>query len=247
MSYDRIVNSDVLDSAMTVTANAIRLKTGSTDKIEWNETNGFKDAVGEVYEAGKKAENDFFWDSLQDKGKRRRYYNAFSSDYTLKWNDVLYNPKYPIICERSDRNDAYRIFYRSTQITDTKVPIILNGTEFTETFSGSGLRVIRSLTLNNVPSMSYPFRYCAYLEELNVYGEIAVNGFDTSPCKKLNKASHISIMTALSTTTSGLTVTFSKAAVDKAFETSDGANDGSTSPEWLALEATRPNWTKELA
>ena len=54
-------------------------------------------------------------------------------------------------------------------------------------------------------------------------------------------------MAALSTTTTGLTVTFSKTAVDKAFETAEGANDGSTSPEWLALVATRPNWGIGLA
>ena len=54
-------------------------------------------------------------------------------------------------------------------------------------------------------------------------------------------------MTKLTDTASGKTITFSKTAVNKAFETSAGANDGSTSAEWLALVGTKPNWTISLA
>ena len=42
------------------------------------------------------------------------------------------------------------------------------------------------------------------------------------------------------------TVTFSQTAVNKAFETNEGANDGSTSTAWRELIATRPNWTFAL-
>lgn len=65
--------------------------------------------------------------------------------------------------------------------------------------------------------------------------------FNRSP--KLTKASLLSIFTALSTTVTGRTVTVHRKAVNKAFETRDGANDGSTSQEWLDLIATRSNWT----
>lgn len=61
MAYDKVVDSAVLNGAMTATANAIREKTGSTEPIPWNETNGFKDSIEEVYEAGKKAEHDALW------------------------------------------------------------------------------------------------------------------------------------------------------------------------------------------
>jgi hypothetical protein len=54
------------------------------------------------------------------------------------------------------------------------------------------------------------------------------------------------IVNALSTTTTGLFVTLRKDAVNKAFETSEGAMDGSTSDEWLALAATKANWTISL-
>ena len=46
--------------------------------------------------------------------------------------------------------------------------------------------------------------------------------------------------------TSALTATFNKAAVNKAYEKSEGANDGSTSYLWRDRLNTRPNWTVEL-
>lgn len=44
MAYDKIIDSAALDAAMTATADAIRAKTGSSDKIEWTEQ-GFAAAV----------------------------------------------------------------------------------------------------------------------------------------------------------------------------------------------------------
>jgi hypothetical protein len=65
-------------------------------------------------------------------------------------------------------------------------------------------------------------------------------------CVKLSKASIKSIMDVLSSTTSGLTITLSGAAVDKAFETAEGANDGRESSEWITL-STAKNWYVTLA
>ena len=42
-------------------------------------------------------------------------------------------------------------------------------------------------------------------------------------------------------------LTFSEEAVNKAFETSEGANDGSNSTEWKALADTKKNWTITLS
>ncbi len=63
-------------------------------------------------------------------------------------------------------------------------------------------------------------------------------------CSKLDKVSHISIVDALSTTTSGLTVTFNKAAVNAAFGIN--VDDPTTYPEgseFYELRYSRPNWT----
>ena len=62
----------------------------------------------------------------------------------------------------------------------------------------------------------------------------------------LYKASIINIINTLSFTTSAYTVTFSKTAVNNAFETTAGAADGTTSQEWANLIATKSNWTISL-
>ena len=92
------------------------------------------------------------------------------------------------------------------------------------------------------------FGYCAYLINLTfVEGSVIASDLAFNRSPKLTKASLLSIFTALSTTVSGKTVTVHKTAVNKAFETSEGANDGSTSQEWLDLIATRSNWTVSLS
>ena len=45
MAYDKVIDSAKLNSAMTATADAIRVKTGGTETIEWDESTGFASAV----------------------------------------------------------------------------------------------------------------------------------------------------------------------------------------------------------
>lgn len=47
----------------------------------------------EVYEAGKQAERDRFWDAYQQNGNRTDYYNAFSGD---GWTSENLKPKYKV-------------------------------------------------------------------------------------------------------------------------------------------------------
>lgn len=90
------------------------------------------------------------------------------------------------------------------------------------------------------------FNNCVALENIVLEGTITKNGFNVQHSTKLSKATLINIVNVLSTTTSGTSITVSKAAVNKAFETAEGANDGSTSSEWTTLIATRSNWTINL-
>ena len=115
--------------------------------------------------------------------------------------------------------------------------------------AASDLKTIRKLILKADGSQTFnnTFTGCANLENIEIEGTIGQNGFDIHWSTKLSKASITSIINALSTTTSGLTITLSKTAVNSAFETSEGASDGSTSDEWLALIATKQNWTISLA
>ena len=63
---------------------------------------------------------------------------------------------------------------------------------------------------------------------------------------KLSKDSILSLIACLSTEATGKTLTVSQTAVNAAFETSEGAADGSTSAEWTALVESKPNWTISL-
>lgn len=62
----------------------------------------------------------------------------------------------------------------------------------------------------------------------------------------IDKRTIIQIVNALSNNVKGCTVTFSKFAVDTAFETSTGAADGSTSFEWETGMMSKSNWTFSL-
>ncbi len=104
--------------------------------------------------------------------------------------------------------------------------------------------VLNSEGLNTYTST---FNNCPKLQNLVISGGvIGQNGLNLQWSVELSHDSFVSLVTALSTTTSGLSVTASLQAVNKAFETSEGAADGSTSAEWVALVATRPNWTINL-
>ena len=59
------------------------------DKLTQIAENGQK-----IYDAGKKAEYDAFWDGYQLEGKRIDYQYAFGS---VGWNDETFKPKYDII------------------------------------------------------------------------------------------------------------------------------------------------------
>ena len=115
------------------------------------------------------------------------------------------------------------------------------------TFEYSYIRQIPLLRIDENTTFSNTFRDCTKLKDVIMEGTIGQNGFDTHWSTAVSKASIKNIIECLSTTATGLTVTLSKTAVDKAFETSTNAVNGSTSNEWVALIATRNNWTISLA
>lgn len=48
MAHDKIIDSAQLDGALTVTADAIRAKSGDSSKITWDATKGFSEAIDEI-------------------------------------------------------------------------------------------------------------------------------------------------------------------------------------------------------
>ena len=146
----------------------------------------------------------------------------------------------------------------------TTVPYIdLRNSTYAKVLTGSFDQCIKLVTIEGIHikedgsqgldasgGSASAFRGCSSLENIKFYGTIGDNlNFQWS--KKLSKASILNILDALSTTTDDLTVTFSKAAVDAAFETSPGANNGSSSQEWGIWEIGMPptgraNWIFDL-
>ncbi|MBQ7799640.1 MAG: hypothetical protein IJ370_04035 [Oscillospiraceae bacterium] len=177
---------------------------------------GYADGYEVGCEDGKKSEYDSFWNAYQKNGTRTDYAQAF---YANGWNDITYNPKYDLMC----KNNAYGIFGYSS-ITDTKKDIdITKALGTAAMFNGASLlKTIRKLIVcETTPFGSDTFKNCLALENLTVEGTIGQAIFNVQWSTKLNKASIASIVNALSATTTGLSVTLSLEAVNKAFETSE--------------------------
>lgn len=114
-------------------------------------------------------------------------------------------------------------------------------------FNGcSKLTTIPQLDTSKGIEFGNMFYGCSALTNLTIAGSINTSEMNLKSATKLSKASITSVVNALSASASGKSITFSKTAIDSAFETSSGAADGSTSDEWLNLIATKSNWTISL-
>lgn len=228
--------------------------------------------VTPVYEAGEKSAYDAFWDIYQENGKRIGYQHAFSG---AGWTNETCKPKYDIIpvdvymmisfsritdldalCDRCgvkfDLSQCYNLHYlvfsqhkiERLRVIDTRAATHLHCV----INNAQGLHTIEKFIYKEDGSQTSDgeFYYLPALVNITVEGTIGHGKFNLWNSHGLSKASIVSIINALSATTSGLTVTLSKNAINKAFETSDGANNGTSSEEWLQLISTKPNWTINL-
>ena len=80
---------------MTAIADAIRAKTGGTEPLTLD---GMAEDIPKVYNAGKQAQYDEFWDDFQQNGEQRKYMRAFQGSC---WTDKTFNPKYDIISTKT--------------------------------------------------------------------------------------------------------------------------------------------------
>lgn len=170
------------------------------------------------------------------------------------------NTKKPLIdmtdiCEMIDWSTcskATRIFYNAwcKNITCD----FSNATNIEEAFNRANGGDIRNLRLkvsakctnyrnafwylgSNVTSEDFT---CIFLEG----SEIAANGVSLQHSKTLSKESIVSLFNALSESTSGLSVTLSKAAVNRAFNIDvDDVNTYPEGSEYYTLRHSRDNWT----
>lgn len=256
-------NKTTIDKFITRIKNNTPLvyEKGKTEGVE----EGLDTAITvqeEFLESQPQAYYDIFWDMVQHNGTRTNYRYAFAG---TSFDVELMKPKYPIIPkdatymfmhntrgypDMKDYSEICKILDLS-QITDaTSIFQNICGKNLTvdlsncekapNAFNCNSGGSIDNLTLKvteKLTSASSMFLYNTHLETLIFTDDsvIAV-GLTLQRCSKLSKASIESIINALSTTTSGLTVTLSQTAINNAF----------TEEEWDALETTKTNWTINL-
>ena len=243
---------------------------------------GKTEGVEEGLEEGKQAEYDAFWDAFQQNGNRRNYQYAFcergwsNANLNPKYMMVTSTGEKMFyrcncggktrldmteICKKLDASQATSAaFMFSDAFLDNITVDLGNATTLNTCFSSGNIGANKSVknvalkVTDKCTTFSNAFAYCGATEEI-IFTEgsvIASNGLNLQWSKNLSKTSIKSIINALSATTEGLSVTFSETAVNKAFETSEGLADGSTSAEWIALagnettESIRPNWNISL-
>ncbi len=230
---------------------------------EGTHTREYAPKINKVFEAGKKAEYDSFWDIYQQNGNRQSYYTAFAGE---GWTNDTFKPKYDIrpigtammlfVSSKID-GDLVEILDKQGVVLDTSMSTNLSNAFSVSLFTRIGvvdtrgvaalsqtwhasyyLETIDKVILNNAGTTSFnmTFSACNQLKNLLIEGVIGQNGFDVSASRGLSHDSIVSIINALSTTTSGLAVTLSKTAVNNAF----------SDTEWATLIATKSNWTINL-
>lgn len=251
--------------------NTANETTGKNDATLTEAVNHLKEGYGQG------GGDSDFWDKYQDNGNRTDYLRAFGgigwNDETFKpkhsirpvnstnmFSDCRITNLKKLMEDRGLELDFSGITYNrvsqvfsDSKITDLGIIDVSSCASIGYLFyRASNLVNIEKLILSSDGKTTFAgneFTSCSALKEIRVEGVIGKTGFNTSSAKSLSKASIESIINALSTTTSGLTVTLSKAAVDRiSTEEEYGsyvwwytlAGDGTT-------DGIRPNWTISLA
>ena len=217
--------------------------------------------VDKVYDAGKKAEYDAFWDRFQ--GNQSSYAYAFSG---RGWDDTTFRPKYNIVTSGSATNNMFcnsnivdldKILKEQNVTMDVSLSVRVDYMFYycrllemvpEITFGAScgnisymfnncdKLKRIKGLILpNKTLTATNVFNNCTSLEEITIGGTIAFS-MDIHWSTNLTADSIKSIIEHLSDTSSGLTLTLPNTA-----ESNYDAVYGSGA--WSALRATKSNWS----
>ena len=182
--------------------------------------------VPKVYEAGKQARDDRFWNIFQKNGVRRNYNSGFAY-----WYGELFEPKYDLIANNSSNmfyhfnnwlttepinfielcsrlnikmdfsgvaSTAAYMFY-SAKISHLPEIDLSNAMNLSYAFNGSKISYIEKLKLSNsqAQTFSYTFNNCSALKHCIFEGTIAQNGFNVSSCVELDYESLLSILDCL--------------------------------------------------
>lgn len=251
-------------------ADKIRDKTGETEPIKPND---FVNKIDDVYEAGVNDAYDTFWDEYQQNGNRTDYKYAFANwtdkSFKPKYNMVVttaygmfatFNKRNGVLVSLPEllqeagitidfsKTNGFYYLGDSSYISDFGFIDCSGSVNIAQMFNAANRLETVSLKLKSDGSQTFngSFGGCINLKNITIEGTIG-NNISFSDSSLLTKESITSIINALSSTATGKTLTLKTAAVNSAFETSEGANDGSISDEWLALTGTKTNWTITLS
>ena len=251
-----------VNEKMTAIADAIRERTGGTDALTLDDM--ARDVL-KVYDSGKQAERDKFWEIYQEKGKRTQYNFAFAGK---GWTDEIFHPKYTIhgaqylfsqspisnlknigvpIITTGKQNLSYA-FYWMSNLTECPEIDISSAQYCSGLFTGCGkLHTLDKLILNSAGTTPYSkgmFEVCAALQNITLDGVLGRDiSFQWSPL--LTVKSIESIVSALSDTENGRTITFNKAA-KTTYYNAHLTEYADADEAWDALCDTKPNWTISL-
>lgn len=226
-----------------------------------------------VFEAGQKAEYDRFWDDYQDHGNRTDYRVAFGGH---GWSKELFKPKYDIqlndpqmmfymsdmsfdlvehlesIGRKIDFSKVTTLWYTFSGCRFTRIGVI-SAEKCTVTYlTDQAFRgAVNLVTIDCIICSDKTvfndnaFNGCSALQNITFSGTLATSGLALRNSTKLSRAS-IESLVGVYAKDATVSATLSEVAVNAAFETSAGAADGSTSADWRALLATKPNLTISL-
>lgn len=245
------------ETTLTSAADAIREKTGGTDVIDPVD---FPSKVDEVFAAGKKTEEAERWrNGIENVSSAIGLFSGRS------WNDQTFKPQTNIVLKGSANNCFYNCgvtdldsamkesgftldtsgvtstvaFSSYARITNFPRLDFTGCSKLQQTFTSHSALLSATIVLAAKTTYTSVFTGCTNLVDLIVEGTIGQNGFDASPCESLSADSGESIINALSTTTTGLTVTLPLAWS----ETFMNKYDATT---YSDLIASRANWTISL-
>ena len=220
---------------------------------------GYYQGLDSGYSEGQQSEYDRFWDNFQDYGNRTNYTHAFAG---LGWTDETFKPKHTIRVV----GWLERMFYNCNikELILSGVTDFSAATDCRYMFTDAMTESIDVVDLSNIAEIRDPFYYVPNLHTIGkvkladdgnqtfspdwMYTTKLVNltiegkfGNDVSfwTCSRLSRESIESIISALSTSVSGKTLTLKQVAVTNAF-------GSTTASAWTSLVNSRSNWTISL-
>jgi len=253
---------------MTIAEKVLRAKTDYDEVYDAGYAKGQAEGGGDGgYDEGYADGVGNVWGNMQNQGNRTDY-RAFFMGTAF----VYLNPQFLVRASNADNimsncanlesvnwemfdlssaSSLYNAFgfCQKLKSIDTDLAVVNGTATLLNSVCRNCTSLVRVQKITAFPAAVWKnsFDNCTELVDITFDGTIGADGLDVHWSTKLNKASITSVINALSADTTGFSVALSLVAVKKAFETSEGANDGNASDEWTALVATKPNWTISLA